>query len=152
MAYEEGTARTFHAFARCAGALQEVGWVKPLSFDLVGSMYIVGEGQDIDVLVLVQVLGNNDIQALEIEGWEYGGSIPGEGCGDNWISLKKKDINLLVTSDKEYYDKWITAAEVCKYLQDSGVILTKQQRVSVHSIIMDDSAANVETKGKDYWG
>ena len=115
-------------------------------------MYIVGEGQDIDVLVLVQVLGNNDIHALEIEGWEYGGSIPGEGWGDNWISLKKKDINLLVTSDKEYYDKWITSAEVCKYLQDSGVILTKQQRVSVHSVIMDDCTANGETKGKDYWG
>ena len=104
--------------------------------ELVGSTYIYGGGNDIDILVL---LDNTDgsVDELRLPGWEYGGSTP--KSGDKWCSWKRWDINLLVTADQTYFNDWITAAEVCKYLfLKRGIVLDKPDRISVHAIIMDD--------------
>jgi len=103
---------------------------------LVGSTYIYGGGNDIDILVLLDSTGGS-IEELRLPSWEYGGSTP--KSGDKWCSWKQGDINLLVTEDQTYFNAWVTAAEVCKYLfLKRGVVLDKPDRIAVHAIIMDD--------------
>ena len=104
--------------------------------ELVGSTYIYGQGNDIDILVLLDSNGVG-VDELRLPGWVYGGSTP--KSGDGWCSWKQGDINLLVTEDQTYFNSWVTAAEVCKYLfLKRGVVLDKPDRIAVHAIIMDD--------------
>ena len=104
--------------------------------ELVGSTYIYGEGNDIDILILLDSTGGS-IEELRLPGWEYGGSTP--KSGDKWCSWKQGHINLLVTGDETYFNAWVTAAEVCKYLfLKRSIVLDKPERIAVHAIIMDD--------------
>ena len=104
--------------------------------ELVGSTYIYGGGNDIDILVLLDNTGGS-VDELRLPGWEYGGSTP--KSGDGWCSWKQGDINLLVTADQTYFNDWVTASEVCKYLfLKRGIVLEKPDRIAVHAIIMDD--------------
>jgi hypothetical protein len=104
--------------------------------ELVGSTYIHGQGNDIDILVLLDSTGGS-VDELRLPGWVYGGSTP--KSGDKWCSWKQGDINLLVTADQTYFNAWVTATEVCKYLfLKRGIVLDKPERIAVHAIIMDD--------------
>lgn len=109
---------------------------------IVGSTYIQGEGSDIDCLFLWEKV---DVQCIGFPGWDYGGSI-GEGNESNWGSWKKGNINLLVTSSKESYNAWLTSAEVCRFLSLRKIGLTRDERVAIHNIVMDDSTAEGETE------
>ena len=107
--------------------------------ELVGSTYIYGGGNDIDILVLLDraIPLCPDVDALRLPGWEYGGSTP--KSGDKWCSWKQGIINILVTADQTYFNDWVTAAEVCKYLfLKRGIVLDKPERIAVHEIIMVD--------------
>ena len=106
--------------------------------ELVGSIYIYGQGNDIDILVLLDrdIPMCPSVNSLMLPGWVYGGSTP--KSGERWCSWKQGDINLLVTADQKYFNDWVTAAEVCKYLALRGVKLEKPDRIAVHAIIMDD--------------
>jgi hypothetical protein len=106
--------------------------------ELVGSTYIHGQGNDIDILVLLDSAAPTclSVASLILPGWIYGGSTP--KSGDGWCSWKQGDINLLVTADQTYFNAWVTAAEVCRYLALRGVKLEKPDRIAVHAIIMDD--------------
>lgn len=101
---------------------------------LVGSTYIYGQGVDIDVLVLVD--SEHLISSWQHPEWKYGGSTP--KSGDGWGSWKKGEVNLLLTHSEDYFNKWLTAADVCKYLfHKRSIVLSKEERIAVHAMIMD---------------
>lgn len=95
------------ALADCRGAIAKEGYKSTLSA-VVGSTYIAGEGRDIDCLFLVE---GADVQMLSFDGWLYGGSV-GEGNDSHWGSWTRGNVNMLITSRKEYYNAWLTSAEV----------------------------------------
>lgn len=121
---------------KARGIVVFAGW-------MVGSTYICGAGEDLDVLVRVDDL-NCAIELLpdyDREGED--GEYPED---DHWVSLRKDNLNLLLTDSHDLYMKWLTAAEVCKYLhQRQGTPYSpKDERIAVHRIIMDgDTTENV---------
>lgn len=111
----------------------------------VGSTYINGEGNDIDIVVHVVAApyspGIHGICWSEV-GLVYGGSEP-NGCDDNWVSTKDAcGYNIIFVTDPDYYAKWVTAAEVCRQLCLWCVPLDKAMRVKLHAIIMDEEDAS----------
>ena len=127
---------------------------------LVGSTYIT-DRQDSDVDIIVR-LGHpaycfcDEIQtALRIQGWESGGS-ESQSAGGEWDSYKKVVadvlVNVILVWDNEYYDKWLTAAEVCRFMHIMGVQPKYWSGLvhGVHEIIMDDSTAVTELTRRDY--
>lgn len=103
---------------------------------LVGSVYIVGEGNDIDVLVLVDDLPSKSWDRLRMHGFEHSSSGAENTypiCAGGFESFRKKDINLLVVDQLSTFMSWKMSAEVCKALNLSN----RTDRVIVHRIIMD---------------
>ena len=131
---------------------------------LVGSLYIKGalqDNSDVDFLVLVPWPTDVDALFLNEEGWTYGGST--SGANSKWASWTKylsvKEVhdgyrgfkaNLLVTNDAEYFEKWVTAAKACKFLHDSGVLLTRGQVHGVHEVIMDGAEPEAQVELRRY--
>ena len=122
------------------------------SMELVGSSYITDKlDSDLDILCYVPV-GENQLRVscMTFPGWAYGGSV-GENGEDNWGSWKKYvpgvgEVNMLVTTDKTYYQAWLTSAEVCRLLHLRGILIPRDVRVSIHNIIMDNSTADYENE------
>ena len=115
---------------------------------IVGSTYISDkETSDVDVLLTVPL----DPQELSFSGWEYGGSTP--LCGDAWCSWRRTvdgvDVNLLICNDSAYIRRWLTSAEVCRYLHLQGIYMHTCNVHAVHAIIMDERAA-VDELGRNY--
>lgn len=102
---------------------------------LVGSTYILGKGKDIDYLFLVPDLYDTQ-ERLKGRNWADGLSLEYDGLG-NFFSARRGEINLLFVEDSDFYDKWLTSAEVCKALK----LESRTDRVIVHRIIMDDMTA-----------
>ena len=120
--------------------------------DVVGSSYIIDRtDSDIDVLVELKLTpAGNVLGQLVFAGWEYGGSV-GAGDAGKWMSWKKHTleagiVNMLVTYDETYFNAWMTSAEVCRYLHLRGIKIPREERVAIHSIIMDDSTADYENE------
>lgn len=111
---------------------------------LVGSTYYRGVGNDIDILVRT----SSDPTALHFPGWEYGGSVG--HFGDKWESWKRGRINMLVTRCGDYFERWCTAAEVCRYLVLKGYDLKTCDAHGIHGIIMDEAEAEDEVKRRNY--
>ena len=55
---------------------------------------------------------------------------------------------MLVTTDETYFNAWLTSAEVCRLLHLRGILVPRDVRVGIHSIIMDDSTADYENERK----
>lgn len=102
--------------------------------DLVGSTYILGEGQDMDFAVLVSCIADG-MEALDLAGYKYTGGCSGEE--DDFFTLRKGDVNVILTADEDFFDNFMSASEICKALQ----LTSKWQRVAVHRIIMNDEDA-----------
>ena len=111
----------------------------------VGSTYINGEGNDVDILVLT--LGAD----IHSKCWSdfnlvYGGSDP-HGSDDSWASTKDAmGHNIIFITDPAYFEKWVAAANACRYIQDlldsnHYLPLGKAERVKMHRIIMDGDDA-----------
>lgn len=105
---------------------------------IVGSTYINGFGNDVDVLV--RVCGREKAvldlihAGFAVEG-NPGSYEPGDG---EFESLRRGDTNALITEDAEFYEKWVRAAEVCKYVH--GLLpqgINRDGRVHIHQLIMD---------------
>ena len=147
--FKELSARIDEAKHHATEALR-MECLKPKRMEIVGSAYITdSNSSDIDVLVEVE-FGEfcPGVEGLAFNGWAYGGSV-GEGNDSNWGSWKKTfpgvgDVNLLVTGSKEYFNAWLTAAEVCRFLALRGIVVPRAERVGIHNIIMDDSDASSE--------
>lgn len=122
--------------------------------ELVGSSYITDKtDSDLDILCFVrQSQYAVGVGGMVFNGWAYGGSV-GEDGEDNWGSWKKHfpgigEVNMLVTTNEEYFNSWLTSAEVCRLLHLRGVAVPRDVRVGIHSIIMDDSTADYENERK----
>lgn len=107
-----------------------LGSIRGAPGKLVGSTYIQGTGQDFDVLHLVDSI--DDAKAALLDD---GFVLEGEESYDTstFYSLRKGEVNALITADHDFYGGFIRAANVCRYL----AVTDKAQRVAVHRIIMD---------------
>lgn len=65
-------------------------------------------------------------------------------CGDydsdsgTWFSVRRGDLNLMVTHDRAFYDRYLTAMEVCKALR----LEKKEHRIAVCRIVRDGWSAD----------
>jgi hypothetical protein len=109
---------------------------------LVGTMYTHGEGHDYDYVVLVAGFNRaaSDLQEAGFvlnspDGYEVG----------QFASFRAGDVNVMLTEDEEFFDKFVAAAQVCKYVEgllaarwpESPGSLDREQRVKIHRIIMN---------------
>lgn len=106
--------------------------------ELVGTLYTLGEGNDMDICVLVRDV-DDAVVSLEEHGYEQTGRAG--YADDEFTTFRKGHVNLLLSEDKEWFNKFLTAAEVCRYLKTAD----KTQRKAIHRIIMNDATAT----GKD---
>lgn len=133
------------ALSRCSAVPSDIAdW----QLAIVGSTYIAdNETADVDVLLTVPL----NPPELSFDGWEYGGSTP--KCGDSWGSWRRTvdgvDVNLLICSNANYIERWLTSAEVCRYLHLRGINLRTCGVHAVHAIIMDYRFAKDEL-GRNY--
>lgn len=105
------------------------GYIK---HQLVGSTYILGEGKDKDMLILVE----NAVAARSWfiqQGWVCESDTSSKYDNAKFYSLRKDKNNALLVADEDYYNRFITAAEVCKYLK----LESREARVAVHGIVRD---------------
>lgn len=102
-------------------------------FSLIGSSMYLPDAEDIDYLVLV-----NDGRC----GVDYARDLLGMGfqsCGDydteggTWYAVRRERLNIVVTSDPEFYQRFKRAMEVCKALH----LTEKNERVAVCRIVRD---------------
>lgn len=119
--------------------------------DVVGSTYI-RDNTESDVDILVHTPDIDLDCAVFGADWEYGGSV---GMGnDHWMSWKRNvdgvDVNMLLVNDRLYYDQWLTAAEVCRFLHLKGHSIPSCDVHGIHEIIMDDSDAETEVLYRSY--
>lgn len=113
-------------------------------FAMVGSTYILGIGNDIDLLFKVSDL-SEAASFLHRKGWD---SQTEEYDKDNqFMSFKGPDkINILITTEDAFFVDFCRAAEVCRYLAEierlgcSATMDSRAARVAVHKIIRDGAA------------
>jgi hypothetical protein len=105
-----------------------------IEIDMVGSYYILEDktkAKDIDILCLV--IPEKRISFLQTlifdENWK---DAPGYAAINNFTSLRKDKVNILMTKHREWFDKFIAARDVCKLLK----VEDKNARIAVHDLIM----------------
>lgn len=108
----------------------------------VGSSYISGSGNDLDlVLLLDEVEGlqdfeeDHDVRALIDGGYTPTGATSGKD--DDFVTLRKGDVNVMLTYSHQFCGEFARAAEVCKYVTLLGCELSKESRIKIHRIIMN---------------
>lgn len=116
--------------------------LKALEYSPVGSMYILGSGQDDDCMILVRNI-REAWEYLVSDGWETETYI---GQNDvECISFRMGNRNALVTEIDEFYQNFLSAAEVCKYLWDTfefEPIMERDVRVAIHQMILYNKKAS----------
>lgn len=105
-------------------------------YQMVGSTYTLGKGRDVDFAVLV----DNQFHFQEQPDWLVGDWVR-EGAdvyeGNVFASYRQGDINVIVMHNRDTYQKFLTAMEVCKMLK----LQTRKERVLVCRIVRDGMSA-----------
>jgi hypothetical protein len=100
---------------------------------LVGSTYALGQGKDLDVLILTDDMDRfcNELafEDFTLEGNAY--------AADGFRSMRKGDVNALVTQDRGFFDRTVLAAEVTKVLR----VQTREDRIKVYRVIREGKKA-----------
>jgi hypothetical protein len=109
---------------------------KVLEMEYVGSRVSCNpppEGTDEDILILTDKAYRlvEDCKAQGFVGGEFYFGRPGKKDSE-FVSIRKGDINLIVTEDKGFYDKFLLATHVCKTLN----VMEKVNRVMVFQAIL----------------
>lgn len=100
-------------------------------FHLVGSTFILGKGADVDVLLLV----SSTLNALhKVQNAGYAPDCTTHYAGADFHSLRKGDVNLILTESGSYFRGFVKAAKVCKLLK----VADKPMRIAIHDLIRDD--------------
>lgn len=109
-------------------------------FMLIGSAsYMPEQAQDVDFAVLL----DDGLNAMEftsrmnaVDKWEL--------CGEydldkgTWAAVRKGKLNLMITHDRVFYERYLVAMEVCKVLK----LTSKGQRIAVCKIVRDGMVAD----------
>lgn len=107
-------------------------------FAHVGSSYICGEGEDIDIVMYLPK-GTAWLVPVTSIGYQFTGRCSGEE--DEFQTFRKGPINLMVTDSREFIRDFANAAEVCKYLHKEYGFGDKQTRIRIHRILMNGEDA-----------
>jgi hypothetical protein len=131
-----------------ATAAELFAHTKVARFALVGTAAYPDEAgvdpKDVDFLVLCHgdhvgmgVLEPDELEALPRHafgaGWDNGGSNALDADGDQWGSIRKGDINLILTTDAEWYDRSVKASAVCVALR----LTEKFDRIVAYRVVRD---------------
>lgn len=98
---------------------------------LVGSTYILGEGADIDVLVLTAMPLQEAIRIAEEE--DFTPDVDEVYTDAPFLSMRNGDVNLILTEDDGLVHRFVAAARVCRLLK----VQDKDLRIALHQIIRD---------------
>lgn len=101
--------------------------------DLIGSGAYADDAKDVDIMILVY---DRDPYLEQCMAKGFIG-LPNPDYPDEWVSLKRGPVNLLITADDKYFLESQKAAWVCQGLQ----LKTRKERVIVHRIIVDTYSA-----------
>lgn len=83
---------------------------------------------------------------LVMDGWVCGGSGDQDDEFESWT---KDDLNLILTSDIEFYNRFVSATTVCAHLN----VLDKEDRKKVfRSVLYTENAYHPEEDGKEFMG
>lgn len=101
---------------------------------LVGSTLHNGKGNDVDVLL--HVSGKDRIiKSLVDDGWKN--ESEGSNYPDGFSSLRKGNINLILSSNKGFYDRMSRAAEVVKaVVEHTGIEINRALVCNIYSMIL----------------
>lgn len=116
---------------------------------LVGTMFTHDEGNDYDYVVLVPDVARAEADFKE-SGYRYTGAESGDE--DEFHTFRKGDVNIMLTESLSFFTQFKVAAQVTRYVQNllgrfeadtpSGhAELSKEQRVKIHRIIMNEEEA-----------
>lgn len=114
---------------------------------LIGSAYYLPNPTDIDIAILVDSpniwtyeYDNFIASGVPNEGWhrcsEY--DKPERGIQPTWTSVRRGNLNFMMTVSKEFFDGYVTAMEVCKALN----LTEKTDRIKVCQIVRDKKKAS----------
>lgn len=96
-----------------------------------GSTYTLGvRGKDIDVIVLVDDLFDT-VEHFEAAGFTPDLDDVGGYDAPQFLSLRQRDLNVIVTDDHTFYDGSVYAAEVCRHFK----VPDRETRVEVHKLM-----------------
>lgn len=109
-----------------------------VALHLAGSTYIIGEGNDLDVLVYPA--GNADLYETRLVEAGYVLCSSEEYPDDKFSAWRKGDINVMMVYDKAYYDSWRRASILCRLINMGMLSLDMTDRVArveMHRVVMD---------------
>jgi hypothetical protein len=114
-----------------------------LQFSIVGSAVYMPDPKDVDIAVLLSegsrlsdfctMISASKGSLLQGRGWDYCGEQYEFQQQDKWQAMRKGNINLLITVDKEWYVDACTASDVCAALN----LQSKGDRVRVHRVVRE---------------
>lgn len=84
---------------------------------------------DEDWLLWVKSLNTFGRRATKAYGWDLGSSLEGM---ENFASLSKGEVNIVVTEKREFFERFLCATEICKRLN----VLAKKDRIFVFQCVL----------------
>jgi hypothetical protein len=111
------------------------------AFSLIGSaMYLPAEQcHDVDFAVLTKdgVDAMGYLNRLAFDGWDHCGEEYDTQHG-TWGAVRRGNLNLMVTHDRAWYERYLTAMQVCKVLK----LTNKEDRIAVCRVVRDGLTAD----------
>lgn len=121
------------ALAEVRRILEEYMPGRIVQWHMTGSLAIVGEGADIDIVVNAE---NDFVHCLLNGGFLF--------CGDgtyyaeeSFTALRRGLINIIVVRGAGNYQIWTEALSIAKRLTDYGAVLNKQARAALFNGVRD---------------
>lgn len=111
-----------------------------IAFGLIGSAAIYGSGRDTDYCVLVSDVDDWLCTAKD-NGWKLDGKYP----GNDFTSVRKDDINLIVTKHAWMFEAYRIATEVMCKLTHIAPQSDKVKRVMMYELIKEWSRPHDDT-------
>jgi hypothetical protein len=102
----------------------------------IGSYHAFGDGKDVDYVV--GIVDDADKQDLLDLGFvetspDADPELESGTAGDHFFTMRRDDVNLIVTKDPQFFDDSIKAFHVVKKL----ALTSKADRIAVHQIVVD---------------
>ncbi len=107
----------------------------------VGSRSFLAEGFDDDYLFFSEDW-RGTFSDLLLQKFEVGGSVPAdeidkEKITSDFLSLRRDDLNIILTDSQPFYDRFVAANDFCKVLnQRHGIFTTREERVELFQLAL----------------